>query len=444
MITSAIGRIFLDAYNEEYGTSYDARTFFLEQFYPLFFDHNKYMMYVTNSPFVQQLPSFRDIVNGKKKKGTNEKITFENKTKREERLNTFLEKIKNNNADASIAVGYPSLDTTATTSGQVTDMQIKSSENDIFLSWIGGALGIIVKGGISILFSKKEILLDIYKGWKLYRNALNETYLLEGNKVNSWNGQWLSHYYDNREFEESNPWANFKPYISDKSGIISIGTQSWTKLLIGITRRYDNVQLMGYIYSIGQTNTTIGFIPFDLSGIRKPIRLYKKIFGDINSRNAESLWGTEYGFKTVCSAGVIGIKAMEPKGLKAYIENKKKPKTPKDEEETVNFNVYKIWILAMLNNEELWDKSIELAELLSKASVNKEKEKSTKPKNLVDNVLAATNKKQFVTAATDIATIVCDTSKFKEIVKEIHCMPTDNVPYFLTLVRFQYETIENN
>lgn len=36
MITSNIGKIFLNAYNEKYGTSYDARTFFLEQFYPLF------------------------------------------------------------------------------------------------------------------------------------------------------------------------------------------------------------------------------------------------------------------------------------------------------------------------------------------------------------------------------------------------------------------------
>lgn len=43
MITSNIGKIFLDAYNEKYGTSYDARTFFLEQFYPLFFDQNKYI-----------------------------------------------------------------------------------------------------------------------------------------------------------------------------------------------------------------------------------------------------------------------------------------------------------------------------------------------------------------------------------------------------------------
>ena len=433
MITSAIGKIFLDAYNEEYGTSYDARTFFLEQFYPLFFDQNKYMMYVTNSPFVQQLPSFRDIINGKK--------TFESKNKREERLTTFLEKVKSSKADASIAVGYPSLDSTATTSGQVTDILFNISENDIFLSWIGGALGIIVKGGVSILFTEKEILLDVYKGWKLYRKALNETYLLDGNKVNSWNGQWLSHYYDNREFEESNPWANFKPFISDSSGVISIDTQNWTKLLTGITRKYDNTRLMGYIYSIGQTNTSIGFIPFDLSGIRKPIQLYKKLFGNANSRNSEALWGTAIGFKTACTYGAIGIKAMEPKGLKDYIENKKKPKVPKNEEEQISINVYKIWILAMLNNEELWDKSLELAELLNAASIDKDKAISTKRKNLVENVLETTNKKQFIAAATEVTSFVTDIDKFKAIVKEIHGMPTDNVPYFLTLVRFQYKTL---
>lgn len=95
----------------------------------------------------------------------------------------------------------------------------------------------------------------------------------------------------------------------------------------------------------------------------------------------------------------------------------------------------------MLNNEELWDKSQELAELLNSASIDKDKAISTKRKNLVDNVLDATNKKQFITAATEIASFVTDIDKFKEIVKEIHGMPTDNVPYFLTLVRFQYKTL---
>mgnify|MGYP000157187141 CR=1 FL=1 len=66
MITSNIGKIFLDAYNEEYGTSYDARTFFLEQFYPLFFDQNKYMMTAGNSPLENPKLSWDDMIKGKK------------------------------------------------------------------------------------------------------------------------------------------------------------------------------------------------------------------------------------------------------------------------------------------------------------------------------------------------------------------------------------------
>lgn len=434
MITSNIGKMFLDAYNEEYGTGYDARTFFLEQFYPLFFDQNKQMMYAINSPFVQQLPSCRDCIKGIK--------NFENPDKRTKRLKVFLEKISNQDADASIAIGYPSIEYSATTSGQVTDLKMNTSKEDIFLSWIGGALGITVSGAVSILFINKRILLDIYKGWKFYRKALNETLMLDGNKINSWNGQWLSHYYDQREYVEEKPFANFAPYKVDKDGIMGIVTQTWTKILISISKRYINAQILGYVYSIDKTNTTIGFIPFDLTQIRRPIHLYEKIFGMDNGRDAESLWGTEIGFKTACTSGVIGVKAMEPKGLRDYVYKGKMPKTPNDEENIINFNVYKIWILAMLNNDALWEKSLELAELLNAASSDEDKSISTKRKNLVEAMLKATNKKLFVEAATEIVRYISKRDEFTGIVKEIHSMPADNVPYFLTLLRFQYETLK--
>lgn len=396
-------------------------------------------MYVINSPFVQQLPSCRDCIKGIK--------SFEDIEQRAKRLNAFIEKVENNDADMSIAIGYPSIEVNAKTSGQVTDLKMNTSKEDIFLSWIGGALGITVSGGVSILFSHKNILLDIFKGWRFYRKALNETLMLDGNKINSWNGQWLFHYYDQREYEEENPLAYFAPYKVDKDGIIGIETQTWTKILIGISRKYDNSQLLGYIYSFGQTNTTIGFVPFDLSQIRRPIHLYKKMFGMYNSRNAEDLWGTAIGFKTACTYGVIGIKAMEPKGLRDYVYPKgnkapKQPKAPKNENEQTNFNVYKIWILAMLNNDDLWEKSQELAELLNDASCNKNKSISTKPKNLVEAMLAATNKKLFVEAATEVIPFIDKIDEFKGLVKEIHGMPTDNVPYFLTLLRFQYRTLK--
>lgn len=439
MITSNIGKIFLDAYNEEYGTNYDARGFFLEQFYPLFFDQNKYMMTVGNSPLENPKLSWDDMIKGKK--------PYETPEQRKSRFEKLIKKIDESEADASIARGYASLDVTATTSGQVTDMRLPDSQEEIYTSWIGDALGIGVQGGFSILFSKKEILLDIFKGWKLYRESLNKTSMLKGNQINTWNGQWLSHYYDDRVYDEKMPLAGYNPYNTNKDGLINIDTQTWTKILIGISRKYDNSQLLGYIYSIGQTNTTIGFVPFDLSQIRRPIHLYKKIFGMHNSRNAEDLWGTAHGFKTACTYGGIGIKAMEPKGLQDYVYPKgnkdpKQPKAPKNENEQINFNVYKIWILAMLNNDDLWEKSQELAELLNEASCNKDKSISTKPKNLVEAMLNATNKKLFVEAATEVIPFINKIDEFKGIVKEIHSMPTDNVPYFLTLLRFQYKTLK--
>ena len=98
----------------------------------------------------------------------------------------------------------------------------------------------------------------------------------------------------------------------------------------------------------------------------------------------------------------------------------------------------------MLNNDELWDKSQELAQLLLQASVDKNKKISTKSSNLVNEVLQAANKKQFVAAATDIMPYVAEASTLAAMVKEVHQMPNDNVPYFLTLVRFQYVTLEKN
>lgn len=438
MITSNIGKIFLDAYNEKYGTSYDARTFFLEQFYPLFFDQNKYMMTAGNSPLENPKLSWDDMIKGKK--------PFETPEQRKIRFEKLIKKIEESEADASIARGYASLDVTATTSGQVTDLKLPNSQEEIYTSWIGDALGIGVQGGFSILFSNKEILLDIFEGWKLYRKCLNETSMLKGNQINTWNGQWLSHYYDPREYNADMPLAGYNPFNVNKDRIISIDTQTWTKILIGISKKYRNAQILGYIYSIGQTNTTIGFIPFNLNQIRRPIHLYEKIFGMSNGRNAESLWGTAIGFKTACTYGAIGIKAMEPKGLRDYVYSKgdkvpKQPKAPKNEDEQINFNVYKIWILAMLNNDELWEKSQELAELLNEASSDKDKSISTKRKNLVETVLYATNKKQFIAAATEVVSCIDKKDEFKGIVKEIHGMPTDNVPYFLTLLRFQYKTL---
>ncbi len=432
MITSTIGKIFLDAYNKKYGTSYDAKSFFVEVYYPLFFDSNKYLQWVTNSPFVQM------------KKG--QKVETLTPDERKEKLQDFMAKVdESKSPDSSIAPGFPASEEKefATTSGQVSNIDLSMSKNDYYQSWIGSSLGVGLQGGLSILFSNPEILLDIFEGWKLYRKALNETPQLKGNQVNTWNGQWLSHCYG-RGFSASQPMAGFTPFETTKEGGMNVATQSWTKVLIGISRHFDSPKMMGYVYNLGQTNTTLGFIPFDLEHIRRPIELYKRLFDEEEGLKAEELWGTEKGFRTCCQKGAIGIEAMQPKGLKQYMVADKGAKLPKyDEKQVINFHTYQIWLLAMLNNQEMWDKSLEFAKALKNYAESGKKSKTTNSRQ-IDAVLGATNKRGFIDALSVIAEDIADVEHIQDIAMTVNTMPTDNVPYFLTLVRFHAATLNNS
>lgn len=432
MITPTIGKIFLEAYNKKYGTNYDAKSFFVDVYHPLFFDSNKYMQWVANSPFVQM------------KKG--QKVETLTSDERKEKLQEFIAKVdESKSPDSSIAPGFPASEEKefATTSGQVSNLDLSVSKDDYYLSWIGSSLGIGLQGGLSILFSNPEILLDTFDGWKLYRKALNETEKLKGNQVNTWNGQWLVHRYDKGNYYAEQPMAGFSPFETSKEGMMSIATQTWTKLLIGITRQFSSPKMMGYVYSFGQTNTTLGFIPFNLEHIRRPIELYQRLFGEDEGRKAEELWGTEKGLRACCQKGAIGIEAMQPKGLKQYMTTDKGVKLPKyDEKQIISFHTYQIWLLAMLNNQEMWDKSLEFAKALKSYAESGKKGRTTNSRQ-IDEVLGATNKRSFMDALSNIASDISGIDCIQEIAMTVNSMPTDNVPYFLTLVRFHAAALDN-
>lgn len=432
MITANIGKIFLEAYNIKYGTNHDAKSFFVEVYYPLFFDSNKYLQWVTNSPFVQM------------KKG--QKVETLTSDERKEKLQEFITKVNESKSpDSSIAPGFPASEEKefATTSGQVTNMDLSVSKDDYYLAWIGSSLGIGLQGGLSILFSNPEILLDIFEGWKLYKKALDENQKLKGNQVNTWNGQWLAHRYDRGNYYAEQPMAGFNPFETSKEGMMSIATQTWTKLLIGITRRFSSPKMMGYVYNFGQTNTTLGFIPFNLEHIRRPIELYQRLFGEDEGRKAEELWGTEKGFRACCQKGAIGIEAMQPKGLKQYMTADKGVKLPKyDEKQIISFHTYQIWLLAMLNNQEMWDKSLEFAKALKSYAESGKKGRTTNSRQ-IDEVLGATNKRSFMEALSNIASDISGIETIQEIAMTVNSVPTDNVPYFLTLVRFHAAALNN-
>lgn len=425
MITSVIGKLFLDAYNEKYGKKYDAKSFFADVYFPLFFNSPKYLMWFQNSPFVQGLKA-------------------ENWTPQEgqERMKTFFDKVSNGYRDASVAIGFPASEEKgfATTSGQVTNMNIDATEDEVFLSWIGSSLGVGVAGAVNILFGDKRILLDIFEGWQQYRNVIDNNEKMKGNQCTTWNAQWLAHRYS-KHYDPAKPMADFDP-LETSGGEIRVGMQTWTKVLMGISDQYKDNRLMSYLYNFGQMNRTFGFIPFLLDEIRRPKELYKKFF-KMDGEKAEKLFGTNKGLLTYSSTGVIGLRALEPKGMEEYIRGKKMPTYDnKNEEKLLSFRTYQIWILAMLNNQDLWEKSKTFAETIHHYETSDNKALSKKRANAVAAVLEATNKKNFIEALTAIVGEAENKEQIVAIANEVNTMPTDNVPYFLTLIRFQYASIK--
>ena len=427
MIASVIGRIFLRAYNERAHTNLNAKAFFVEKYYPLFFDSNKYMQWVKNSPLVQM------------KEG--QKVGTLTSDERKEKLNELIRKIEGGIRDASVAIGFPASeeDGFATTSGQVSNIPINMTDEDIYMSWIGASLGVKVQGGYSILFNDPRILLAIFDGWQLYRKALDDMPDLKSYQILRWNGQWLVHRFD-CDFDPDYPMANFN-YLSNKNGKIEVKIASWTSVLIHIASVIRNHNELGYVCDLeNKMNTTIGFIPFNLAQIRTPKELYERFFGMDDSKNAEAFWGTAFGFEEACSAGVIGLKALEPKGLRKYMEEAKLPKA-KDIHE-IKFNTYKIWIMAMLNNEDLWSNAEKFAHVLHGYALSSERGKTDKS-NKVKDLLKSVNKKQFIDMLTLIAPDLKDKETVKEMARTLNLMAVDNVPYFLTLIRFHYATMTN-
>ena len=434
MITSNIGRMFLETYNQRKETAYTPKTFFAEAFYPLFFGHCKYMMTGGNSPLENPRISWPKMILGK--------IQFETEEQRLKRYKKLMSEISKGNAGMNLAIGYPSSAISATTSGQVSGNTLFASEEDAYLSWIGAALGVRVEGGQTLFFLNSDILFNIYEGWEIYRQHLNNDEKLAGNQIAAWNAKWILYRYSDEY--AANMQGNFRQTFSNelentKEGIKRINTVSWPRVLAAIARHSaGNAKLLCYVCNFGQTNTTFGFIPFILDEIRKPIDLYEKFFGIEEGKAAENLWGLN--MNVACQAGSIGLKAMEPGRLRKEFTGKEIKYSEKNK---IKFNTYMIWVVSMLNNEELYEKSKEFAEELMKYANASSKAKTTNA-NKAKKVLEAKNRAGFIDALADIVSEADDLQKPKiiEMVEQVNALPADNVQYFLTLLKFNYAALK--
>ncbi|MEX0686794.1 MAG: hypothetical protein WD267_10240 [Balneolales bacterium] len=435
MITSVIGRTFLNAYNDNYGKALSPKDFFEQEFWELFYNHPKYMQWVTNSPFVQM------------KKG--QKPHLLNKDERNEKLGNLFEKAANNIVDASFALGYPASEdkSYASTSGLVSDIVIPVDEDEVYLSWIGSGLGIGVAGGFSILFDDPIVTLQTFEGWKIYRKYLNDPVLkkLRGNQINTWNGQWLSYSMNDYEFREDFDFSDLtnQDIFKVEATLAEVNTVNWTRLFFSLSQQFPNSALMGYVYGFGQTNKTIGFIPFQLKCGSRLKDVYRQLFGGTysNPKEFESLFGIH--IKRASELGTIGLQALRPDSLKKYMTESKTLSFNK-EEDIINYQAYKTWLVAMLtqNKEEITDYTMELAR-----TIQKYRAEGTKldRKTLIEKELFASHsKKGFIEALTKMIKDLEreDLLIIKKLKDEVHLMTNEEYGYFCTLLKFDYAFVE--
>nr|WP_321451039.1 hypothetical protein [uncultured Carboxylicivirga sp.] len=451
MIAATIGRTFLKVFNEKTGNNYTAKEFFEKEYFECFYNHPKYMQWVTNSPFVQM------------KAG--QKPHLLNETERKEKLNNLHVKIEEEVPDASIAIGFPASETKefATTSGLVTDIEIERDNDDVYYSWIGGGLGIGVAGGYSIYFDEPEILFELFNGWKVYRTFLNDAALdkMRGNQINTWNGQWLA-FVNNKRFSDDFDFTHLQNYgsISVNDKTIEVNTITWSKLFFEISNKLSDRIITGYVYSLGQTNKTLGFYPFHFEKARNLRKYYSKLFGEYAAINDAKIYESLFGIhiKRACELGNIGLQALEPKDLRKFFGNDSnlklaKPKPNKDEEKNrkaqqkdyeniITYRTYKTWLLAMItkNKEESLEYTSEVAKALHEYR-NGDKKGSTKRSNLINvDLLSSKSKKQFLDALTTIVKDVDESAldTFKQLRNKVHIMSTEDFGYFVVLLKFDY------
>lgn len=432
MYTSYIGKKFLTLYNNENGTNYSAEEFFDEVFFKLFFTDEAHLMHVGNSPFFQK-PKEEDV----SKHGGRSLAQYAN----------LRANIEEDIPNMSIYVGAQARDIFGTTSGQVTDMEFNVDKNEMYSSWIGGALGIGVNGGYVMLIEDDEILNALYKGWDYYRLYLQQTPNVKDKQIETWNGQWLTYYYSFK-YNEIHPESGLNIETESVQGKIAIPTKKWSEILFVLSKQFPNKIYTAYAYNLSQTNTTFGFINIYLHEIHEIFEFRDKVFIDesttiLEDRQIEQL-ETFYNFRSACQMGTIGLKSLEPAKLRDYMPKGSvlfaggKDFKFKDEESFINYQLYKIWIMAVLNKTELLNLASEIASALVKLETKDERGKKVLA-TLSKDVRESKSLRFFIeNLSVLIMELPEESETIKSCVENSLKMPTDNFPLFITLIRFEY------
>lgn len=289
-----------------------------------------------------------------------------------------------------------------------------------------------------MLIDEDSVLRALLEGWELYRTYLDQTPGLKGNQITTWNGQWLAHRFG-WDYHPEDPLRDFDPHVTSTG----ISTKDWAQLLFALARHLPDRQLTVYLYSLGNTNQTIGFRKLLLPEVQHMAELHERLFGDVEGVSARRLadaFEPAFSIYRACKQGAIGLKALQPDRLRKYMPGRrdsKMPGTTRSENKFTRYLIFQTWIIAMLNNEDLIDTTEQLAEALREYAQSDDT--TTTTKRTAEQVLEASHRREFLES---LSVVIKDDATHADLIDEIGDevvkMPSSDFPLFATLLRLKY------
>lgn len=436
MYTAYIGRRLVDLLNVRDQNQRSVTEFFSGEYFNLFFDDERYLQHVNNSKFDQAY----------KQKGKSPLTP----SLRASVLVAQQNRIENDAPDGSFFLGGAAAEVTAGTSGQVTDIQLPVSPDEVYASWIGAALGIGVSGGMNVLVDNDEVLLALYDGWKFYRRFLSQSPDLKPHQVNTWNGWWITNVF-RYGYDPANPFEH-QPDVDNAAGSSALKTQKWVKVVFSIARKLgDKINLTTYVYALSQMNTTVGFIQIKLTEIVSVEReLSRQLFAQrhgLNSDNIDDLYSTEMGFQKACTLGAIGIQTLEPESLREYMPKPagggKPLKSLRTLEDSlwITYTIYQTWLIAMLDNQQLLTLSEQIAQMLASITDVSQRGKTTN-RNLVLGLVESESRPKFISQLAKLADAAPEQHELlNQAGNTITTLPITQMPLFMALLKLKYAIV---
>jgi len=432
MYTSYIGLKFLNLYNHRTGNSYSAAEFFDKEMFPLFFDDTRHLMHVSNSPFFQKAPE-KELKLSALSKASYQYEQLKQKVGE-------VADIGAENADASIYVGFSANGPEQITSGQVSSLQWKVTSDELYASWIGNALAAGVEGGECLLLDSEPVLWHIYHGWKVYRNYLRPVTTMDGRQIETWNGYWLAKGHDAKA-------------VSPPVNKNRLDTYPWLEVVARLLEWHSGETIPAYIFSLGKTNKTFGFINFHLPQVKRlrDARHAVKTSLFSTEEDDDALFWERYEpellLRDVCQLGELGLRGLRPKDYGKLMEGNFGLMKVNDKNRNTFFNI-ETWILAMLNNKsDLQKLAADLAAELaaSEASGTGIERGKTSDKTEIKALFDAKGLTFFIMTLTGFlekrsaASSIC-----RSVVDQTIRIPGEQFPLFKALLRFEYVYLKSN